>query len=88
MALDATPGSPNATSYVTIVEGDQYFRDRLHAEQWFALDYTKKASALITATSMLDWYMKWEGSRSTTTQSLDWPRIGVIGEDEIPIPSL
>jgi hypothetical protein len=87
MALDATPGGENANSYVTVSEADSYFRDRLHSASWDALDYTSKSSALITSTSMLDWYMEWEGSRATAAQSLDWPRIGTTGEDETVIPS-
>jgi len=86
MALDATPGGPNANSYCTIIEADQYFNNRIHSDDWTGLDYQNKSAALITATSMLDWYMQWEGSRTTTTQNLDWPRIGVTGEDDVELP--
>jgi hypothetical protein len=86
MALDATPGGENSNSYVTISEADIYFRDRLHSSSWNDLDYNSKASSLITSTSMLDWYMKWEGNRTTTIQSLDWPRTDVTGEDFLDLP--
>jgi hypothetical protein len=86
MALDATPGSPTANSYCTIIEADKYFNDRIHSESWKELDYQNKSAALITASSMLDWYMTWEGTRTSFSQSLDWPRTGATGDDEVEIP--
>ena len=79
MALDATPGSDVANSYVTVAEANAYFSDRAHASDWE--DNDEQASALITASSMLDWYIKWKGSKTTSTQSMDWPRTGVVLAD-------
>ena len=79
MALDATVGSSTANSYVTVAEADSYFSDRLHADAWE--DYEYKASALVTASQMLDWYVRWKGSKATETQSMQWPRSGVVRRD-------
>jgi hypothetical protein len=88
MSLDATPGGENSNSYVTVREADIYFGDRLHADAWGSLSYLQKSTALITATSLLDWYMEWLGSKSTVIQALDFPRTGVycesIGTADIP----
>jgi len=79
MALNATVGSPDANSYVTEEEATVYFSDRTHVEKWEA--FSNKSQALVTASQMLDWYVKWKGLRSTTTQSMAWPRTGVVRGD-------
>lgn len=91
MALVATPGAPDANSYVTVAEADAYFGDRSYADAWPTL--TNKEQMLITSTSIIDWYITWKGSRASDTQALDWPRDGVYDEygtlypnDVIPKP--
>ncbi len=79
MALDATIGSPNANSYVTVAEANDYFSDRLHADIW--KNFENQASALVTASQLLDWYVKWKGVKSTSIQSMQWPRKNVIRSD-------
>lgn len=79
MAIDAEVGSSTANSYVTLAEANSYFNDRLHSEIWDDAD--DNASALVTASKMLDWYIKWKGYRSSTTQSMLWPRTSVLRKD-------
>lgn len=79
MALDATVGSQTSNSYVTVAEAAAYFADRVHADAW--QDVENPASALVTASRMLDWYVKWKGYRSSITQSMQWPRTGVSRPD-------
>lgn len=79
MALDATIGSPDSNSYVTVTEADAYFEDRVHSEAWDDFDDT--ASVLITSSQMLDWYVKWKGYKATSTQSMAWPRVNVTRRD-------
>jgi len=79
MALIATVGASDANSYVTLEEAEAYFENRLHAEDWETL--LTKESALVTASSMLDWYVRWKGYRSSTTQSMQWPRTNAIRRD-------
>ena len=79
MSLDATVGSSSANSYVTVAEANDYFSDRLHADSWE--DFDNQASALVTASQVLDWYVKWKGYKTTSTQSMQWPRKGVIRSD-------
>jgi len=78
MALDATVGTDTATSYVTVTEAYDYFSTRLHADAWFGLADQDKA--LITASSVIDWYSTWKGLPVTGTQSKDWPRTGVYNK--------
>lgn len=79
MALNATVGSPDANSYVTVAEAAAYFSDRVHSELWD--EFEDQAAALVTASQMLDWYVKWKGNRSSTTQSMYWPRVEVTRSD-------
>lgn len=79
MALIATVGSSDANSYVTVAEATAYFDDRVHADAWGTFE--NQEGALITASQMLDWYVKWKGYRSSTTQSMLWPRTGVVRKD-------
>lgn len=85
MALDATVGGATSNSYVTVAEADDYFADRAHAESWD--DVENKESLLITSTSMLDWYMKWKGTKATDSQALDWPRLDVSRPDGTVVDS-
>jgi len=89
MALDATVGSPDANSYVTVNEADAYFEDRTFVSAWDA--FTDKASALVTASQMLDWYVKYVGYKATSAQGMQWPRTEAyytdgteIADDVIP----
>ncbi|HEX7048651.1 MAG TPA: DnaT-like ssDNA-binding protein [Longimicrobiales bacterium] len=99
--LDATVGSPTANSYVTTVEADAYFDERLHAEAWTAASADDRARALIQATRRLD-QEEYRGvprnplkgtSENGPTQALKWPRRaaendeGWVYEDDI-IPTI
>ena len=79
MALNATLGAIDANSYVTSAEADAYFDDRMHSSAWD--NVADGDPFLISASRMLDWYVKWKGSKSTATQSMLWPRSDVIRPD-------
>jgi hypothetical protein len=89
MAIIATIGSADANSYVTLAEATAYFLNRLHSDDW--VDWEDSAddpgTALVTASSMLDWYMKWKGTKTTSTQSMQWPRTGAERPDGTEIDS-
>ena len=80
--LIATPGAPDANSYVTVEEADSYFDERLNASAWAAASPEDKARALIQATRRLD-QEEFEGvptrplngtAVDQPTQALKWPR--------------
>jgi hypothetical protein len=62
-------------SYVTAVEADAYFSDRLDVAAWIAADATSKDQALITAASVLD-DLSWTGTAISEDQPLAFPRSG------------
>jgi hypothetical protein len=79
MTLIATIGATDANSYVTLAEAEEYILDRIHSSAWVA--YTDKEQALVSASRMLDWYVKFKGIRTTAEQSMQWPRIQVTRPD-------
>ena len=81
MALISTLGATDANSYCTRAEGDAYFTDRMHSSAWTALTDEVKDQLLITSSQMLDWHIKWKGIKTTTTQSMQHPREGMIRPD-------
>lgn len=90
MAIDATVGGLTTNSYVTLAEANTYFTNRVHADSWE--DSEVQEQLLITASSTIDWFITWKGTKATGTQTMDWPRTGVydkVGElypeDVVPI---
>ena len=87
MALDAIVGSPTGNSYPTVLEADAYFLNRFHVSFWASLPDEDKEKLLITATNLLEWYVRWVGTKASETQALAWPRTGVFTELGNEIPS-
>ncbi|MDP8268254.1 MAG: hypothetical protein P9L97_05945 [Candidatus Tenebribacter davisii] len=89
MALNAILGDAFANSYVTAAEAEVYFEDRMHSSAWDTVD--DGDPLLISASQMLDWYVKWKGDKATAAQARQWPRTDVtrpdgteIDEDALP----
>lgn len=72
-ALEATSGHASANSFVTMTEAEAYFDARLTADRWNATTESDKIRALIEATREIS-ALPYQGSRSTSTQALSWPR--------------
>lgn len=72
-------GKADAESYCDVAYADAYFLARAHAA-WAALDTTTKEAYLRIATDFMvaNFRMRWKGRRVLITQSLDWPRVGVV----------
>ena len=67
----------NENSYVTRAEANTYFTDRLNSDTWTNATDTEKDSALIQATQIID-QKDFLGYKSVSTQTLKFPRIGLI----------
>jgi hypothetical protein len=89
MALDSTVGGASANSYVSRADAVTYFGDRLDITEWTDASNDNKDAALVMATLRLD-QEEWVGTRSSITQNIAWPRIGVyvdgIYQDSAAIP--
>lgn len=79
----------DATSYVSLAESNDYFRDRGHLD-WADsdIDDEVKTTALIKATDYIEgrFGQRFIGSKKTTTQALAWPRTGAADFADTDIP--
>jgi hypothetical protein len=83
VTIDATAGSANANSYLTLAEA-QAIADGMVEDgdgtAWESASDDQKNRALYTATQRLD-RERFLGARATDTQGLQWPRTGVRKPD-------
>lgn len=84
MSFDFTIGGAAATSYLSKEDAKDYFKYRLHSELWGP--FADKKAALMTATRLLDQWVRWYGIKTAESQSLDWPRYGVVDKDGYSVP--
>ena len=74
----------NINSYVSVIEADFYFENRIDATAWTEASETQKEQALITATANLD-NMNWTGVAISETQNLAFPRVGTYFDPKLGI---
>jgi hypothetical protein len=79
MSLNNTPLDPDANSYASVAEADDYLLNRrgIQTAAWATLTTTQKEESLIWATQILDSICEWAGAPRTFSQGLRWPRTGV-----------
>ena len=75
-------GLSNAESYTSVAEALAYHAKRGN-DLWATMTTTQQEQALVRATDYMlqEYRMRWLGRRVLTTQTLDWPRVGVVIED-------
>jgi len=72
--LDATAKGASANSFATRDAANQYFEDRPGSSSWSSASNDQKDQALLFATKLLNKNYRFKGEKTTTTQSLAWPR--------------
>lgn len=86
MALVVEDGSRLATAeaYISVADADVFHANRNNTA-WTGLTVSVKEAALRKAADyMVQMYReRWMGARSSVTQALDWPRIGVYLNDTV-----
>ena len=87
MPFDATAGAATANSYASVAEADAYLAVRGDTSTWTALTLGQKESKLQWAALYLD-TLTFKGTRSTSTQALQWPRIGVWDRDGFEVDGI
>lgn len=80
----ATVGAGDANSYVTVAEASSYFSDSFGRSMWASATQENQEAAVITASRTLDQYITWIGLRSTSEQSMEWPRSGTFDKTGRP----
>jgi hypothetical protein len=84
----------NSNAYVSLADADDYYEiDTGFDATWVLYTDAVKEERIAWASRVLDQKTDWEGSRVATTQSMRWPRCGVVDRDgeaiertEIPQP--
>lgn len=88
MTLIATAGAVDANSYITQVEASaSLLEGRLYLDTWSAAKTSKKETALIWATRILDEGMNWFTLPTAESQSLRWPQYGAADLDGYALSS-
>lgn len=88
LTLVATPGASNANAYCTLAEANTYHEAHPYASAWAGTD-DQKNRAIATATRLLDEHVEWneDSVAATSTQSLAWPRTGMLDPNGYAIGS-
>lgn len=74
-------GVEDANSYADVEDGDVYHEGHLYATAWTGATADQKAAALVMATRLIDAQFQFGGSRATSEQALQWPRVGCQDPD-------
>ncbi len=87
ITLIATPKATDANTYATEAESDAYHETHLYATEWDDAVTERKKAALVWSTRLLDDTYQFVGWRTTITQKLSWPRVGVWTRDNLEVDS-
>jgi hypothetical protein len=91
LAVDATVGGPNANSFQTVAEIDNYFLGRVPssvAAQWNALSATDKIAAAVMSTTWITALVHWTSFPVSAAQALPWPQYGQVKRSGIAMVPL
>jgi len=64
-------------SYISLVDADNYFNERLENSIWFETIVEDKTRALLTAVRYID-RLNYSGSKSNSSQNYEFPRNGGV----------
>lgn len=85
MSETVTINSQQFSVYASLSQAAQYLLAVFGADAWFALTPDQQGQALVTATRLMD-RQCWQGTRTTDSQELEWPRTGISGVYELAVP--
>ena len=67
-------GKADAKAYADAAQGDAFHEGHLYATAWTAATAGNKAAALVMATRVIDSMYRFNGTKATAAQALQWPR--------------
>ena len=79
-------GKTDANSYADVADGNAYHDGHLYATAWSGATDDQKAVALVMATRLIDAEYQFNGTRTTSGQSLQWPRAMCPEPDNVHVP--
>lgn len=71
-------------SYISLDDADSYFANRLHSDTW--LQNPLQETALKMACSLLENRVHWLGAPTDSSQTLSWPRRGLLDHSGNVVP--
>ena len=86
VAINNSVGSNIANAYASLASSSLLLEPQIQIfSTWSTLATTDQAMCIIYGTSLLDYQVQWAGTKSSESQSLRWPREGVVGVDGFAI---
>lgn len=82
-----TPGAADANSFATVAEYKTYWTAHLYNTKALAATDDQIAAALVQTGRALNALMAWTGSAASDTQSMTWPRNGMLTRNGFAIPN-
>lgn len=73
-----TPKGADSNAYTSIAEANAYHDTHPYSAVWDDAGDDEKCRAIVTATRLLDIWFEWQGTVTTLSQRLGWPRTGVL----------
>ena len=72
-------------SYISLSEANSHFSSRLHTASWDDATSSTKEKALKMACSLLENRVVWRGSKTDSSQTLQWPRKNLLDHYSKPL---
>jgi hypothetical protein len=80
--FDSTIGSTTSNSYLSVSAAEDYFSGKFGSDEWLDFSEPDKQKLLVTSTRLLDTNV-YSGKKTSSSQSLEWPRSGIYNRDGI-----
>ena len=84
-AIDATVGASTANSFATVAEFKTYWASRGFNTVPLAASDDQIAAGLVQAGRLLNSSFDWVGAAVDATQSMTWPRSGMLTRNKFPL---
>ena len=76
-------GKIDSNAYANAADCDAYHEGHLYATAWVAATADQKDAALVMATRLIDSQIQFDGGKTNSLQSLQWPREGCHDPDGV-----
>ena len=76
-------GKIDSNAYANAADCDAYHEGHLYATAWVAATADQKDAALVMATRLIDSQIQFDGGKTSSLQSLQWPRDGCHDPDGV-----
>ena len=75
----------DANSYATVADGNSYHDGHLYASAWTGATDDQKSVALVMASRLIDAQYRFNGTRASFGQAMQWPRARCVDPDAINV---